>query len=68
MSMETINQNANMSNYEVTIYNHIASLSPGEYTLSDHNFDAYYRNVLVKFPSLGSFYTNEYGNLVIVKT
>lgn len=61
-------QNANMSNYEVTIYNHIASLSPGEYTLSDHNFDAYYRNVLVKFPSLGSFYTNEYGNLVIVKT
>lgn len=63
-----IQNGGNMSNYEVTIYNHIASLSPGEYQLSDHTFDSYYRNVLVKFPSLGSFYTNEYGNLVIVKT
>ena len=63
-----IQHGGNMSNYEVTIYNHIASLSPGEYQLSDHTFDSYYRNVLVKFPSLGSFYTNEYGNLVIVKT
>lgn len=58
----------NMSNYEVTIYNHIASLSPGEYTLSDHSFDSYYRNVLAKFPSLGSFYTNQSGNLVIVRS
>ena len=51
-----IQNGGNMSNYEVTIYNHIASLSPGEYQLSDHTFDSYYRNVLVKFPSLGSFY------------